>query len=315
MTEMKGGRTQNRRAFLKSAAGFGGLLLAAGGTHLTLASAGPRVPAVPGIGSIGVQLYTLRGLLEQDFEGTIEAVAKIGFKEVEFAGYYERSPEQVRKLLDRLGLTAPSAHVGLDVLRDDLEGALSAAQTIGHRYVTVPALPGAFGGTITADDWRRYAEEFNRLGRAAQEKGLRFAYHNHGFEFIPADGETTGYDILLAETDPALVSFELDLMWTVFAGQDPLALFERHPGRFVMWHVKDMREIEATRAAMSQGPAGFRSLFERIAAVGEGEIDFKPIFARAEQSGLLHFFVENDAPKDALQDVQTSYSNLKKMLT
>jgi sugar phosphate isomerase/epimerase len=301
-------RIVNRRSFLKGVAAFGGAAFVSGCTR---GSAGPADGGALGADRIGLQLYTVRDQMQNDFEGTIERVAQIGYTKVEFAGYYERSPEQVRELLERLSLKAPSTHVSLEAMRADLEGQLSTAQAVGHEFVTVPMLPGGFGGGISAQEWHGYAEEFNGFGAACAARGLRFAYHNHSFEFAEAGEGLTGLDVLLAETDPELVSFELDLMWTVFAGHDPVALFQQYPGRFTMWHVKDMKNIEATRAAAAEGAAGFGAIFQNIAAVGEGEIDFTPIFANAGRSGLRHFFVENDMPQDSMPDIQTSFTNLQ----
>lgn len=304
----------DRRHFLKSVAGLGGACLAAGWTSGTALGAARRFAALDATDHIGVQLYTVRDLMQQDFEGTLEKVAGIGYKEVEFAGYYDRTPEQVRQLIDRLGLTSPSTHVGVELLRADLDKQIDSALTIGHKYLTVPALMEAFSGQMTPDKWHAYAKEFNTFGEAAKKKGLGFAYHNHHFEFVPAGEGKTGLDVLLSETDPELVSFELDLMWTTVAGVDPVALFEKYPGRFVMWHVKDLKEVKASQEAAKEGMAGFRSVMERIAPVGEGEIDFARIFAKAGQSGLQHYIVENDAPKDGLVDITTSYGNLSRML-
>ena len=299
---------QSRRSFLKRLAAAGGAMLFAGETSAP-------ATAAPWTEQIGVQLYTLRDRMKKDFEGTLEQVAAMGYKEVEFADYYGRTPEQVRSLLDRLGLSSPSAHISVDKLREDLEGQIASAKTIGHRFLTVPALMEAFQGKMTPELWKQYAAEFNRIGEALKKAGLQFAYHNHHFEFVPAGSDRTGFDVLVQETDPALVSFELDLMWAAVAGQDPVVLFERYPGRFVMWHVKDIEGIaEAQAAAARPGMEGFRAIVERIRAVGEGDIDFARIFAQAEESGLRHFFVENDAPKDSVTTVQTSYTNLKRLL-
>lgn len=318
MDPMNGAGDLNRRNFLRSVAAVGGAWLAAGCMGATETGDVPAIdpPSVVNPDNIGVQLYTVRDQLEKDFVGTIEKVAQIGYKEVEFAGYYDHTPQEVRELLDRLGLKSPSGHIGLELLRDDLDAQIQSAKTIGQTYVTIPALPNAFGGTITAEEWHNYAREFNQIGTTLKDNGLHLAYHNHFFEFVPADGGKTAYDVLLSETDPELVSFEMDLMWTVFAGQDPLAWFQKYPGRFVMWHVKDMQGVAEAQAAMKQGGMqGFREVMGHIAAVGEGEIDFKSIFAHAEQAGLQHFFVENDAPKDSLANIQTSYTNVKLLIS
>lgn len=268
---------------------------------------------------IGVQLYSVRDQMEKDFAGTLERVAQIGFREVEFAGYFNRSPQEVRSIIDRLGLRAPSSHIGLDVLQKDLDGTIEAARTIGHEYITVPALmEPLMGRAIPPDYWQKTAAEFNRIAKATRAAGIGFAYHNHSFEFERLGDGRTGFDVLLAETDPSLVQFELDLFWATFAGQDPVAMFQRHPGRYVMWHVKDMRGMEEARrqAAASSGNAlqKMQGAMSRLAAVGTGDIDFRRIFAAAKTAGLRHFFVENDAApmtRSSLGDIEVSFGNLR----
>ncbi|AHG89467.1 Xylose isomerase domain-containing protein TIM barrel [Gemmatirosa kalamazoonensis] len=295
---------------------------AAAGLALGCRSAG-TVTAPVRRDRIGVQLYTVRDQMEKDFTGTLQRVAQIGYKEVEFAGYFNHSPADVRALLDRLGLTAPSSHIGLDLLQKDLAGQIQSARTIGHEFITIPALMEAFmGRPIDADFWKRTAAEFNRIAKALQPEGIGFAYHNHSFEFEKLADGRTGYDVLLAETDPALVKFELDLFWATFAGQDPVAMFHRSPGRYAMWHVKDMRGVDEARrqAATATGSAmqKMQGAMPRLAAVGTGEIDFRRIFAEASTAGLRHFFVENDAAPNtasSLGDIETSFQNLKRLLS
>jgi len=321
---------QDRRSFLKavgaSGAAFAALGCASGGTtsgattSATTARASSAVP--PGLADrIGVQLYSVRDRLEKDFVGTLEGVAKIGFKEVEFAGYYNQSPEAVRSLLDRLGLRAPSSHIMLDAIAKDIPGQVKAAKTIGIEFITVPALFQPLMGKVEPDFWSKMAAEFNRVGKALSAEGIGFAYHNHSFEFEKLPDGRTGYDVLLAETDPTVVKFELDLLWATLAGQDPVAMFQKHPGRYVMWHVKDVRGADAARTlAMSTEGSTMQRLQKigtSLAAVGTGDIDFRPIFAAASTSGMRHFFVENDsAPTtpSSLADIETSYRNLRKML-
>jgi sugar phosphate isomerase/epimerase len=316
----------SRRSFLAiTGAAAAGL---ATGCHAGAASTASAAAASPSAGGpvradrIGVQLYTVRDQMEKDFTGTLEQVAQIGFKEVEFAGYFNHSAADVKSLLDRLGLTAPSSHIGLDVLQKDLAGQIQIAHTIGHEFITVPALMEAFAGkTIDADFWQRTAAEFNRIAKALQAEGVGFAYHNHSFEFVPLGDGRTGYDILLTQTDPSLVKFELDLLWATFAGQDPVEMFKRSPGRFPMWHVKDIHGVaDARRAAAASGGNVIQQMgaaMSRLAAVGTGDIDFRRIFAQASTAGLKHFFVENDAAPNtpsSLGDIRTSYDNLKRML-
>jgi sugar phosphate isomerase/epimerase len=320
--------TSDRRAFLKSMAASGVAFAAMGCASndssggAARESAASRASAAGLTDRIGVQLYSVRDRMEKDFVGTLEGVAKIGFKEVEFAGYYDRSPQDVRAIIDRLGLRAPSSHIGLDVLQKDLPGQIALAKTIGHEYLTVPALmPPLMGSKLPPDYWSATAKEFNRIAGVLKGEGIGFAYHNHSFEFDKLPDGRTAYDVLLAETDPALVKFELDLLWATVAGQDPVAMFQRNPGRFVMWHVKDVKGVdEARRIATSAEGSVIQKLQgvgPRLAAVGTGDIDFRRIFAAAGTSGMRHFFVENDsAPTTAssLADIETSYRNLTQLL-
>ena len=331
MTPDRFSERQDRRTFLKavgaSGAAFAAVACASAATASSGApstaarSASAGVPSGLG-GRIGVQLYSVRDRLEKDFVGTLEGVAKIGFKEVEFAGYYNHSPEDVRSLLDRLGLRSPSSHIMLDAIAKDIPGQVKSAKTIGHEYITVPALIPPLMGKVAPDFWSKTAAEFNRVAKALKAEGLGFAYHNHNFEFEKLPDGRTGYDVLLTETDPALVQFELDLLWATIAGQDPVAMFAKNPGRFVMWHVKDVKGVDAAHTLAMSTTEGspmqrLQKLAGSLAAVGTGDIDFRRIFAAAGTSGMRHFFVENDsAPQTAssLADIETSYKNLRQML-
>jgi sugar phosphate isomerase/epimerase len=241
---------------------------------------------------IGLQLYTVRHEMEKDFAGTIARVAATGYREVEFAGYFGKSPRDVRALLDHHGLSAPSAHASL--APDQWRAALDAAPVVGHRYLVIAWIPAEQRRTL--DDCKRAAERLGRAAAEAQAAGLQFAYHNHDFEFVPLDGQLP-YDVLLRETDPKLVQMEMDLYWIVKGGQDPLAYFARWPGRFPMVHVKDS----------AGGPA------HRMMTVGAGAIDFKKIFAQREQAGIRHYFVEHDEPGDAFASIRASYEYLKRL--
>ena len=297
----------SRRHFLHaSGLGLGGLL-AAGATTMPTATAAARAAGAPAA-PIGVQLYTLRTRTERDMPGTLKQVADIGYREVEFAGYARHDPTDVRAMLDRLGLTAPSAHVPVEALRADMGQVLAAATVVGHQYIICP-----FYQARTLDDWRRAADEFNRFGAAARARGVQFAYHNHHFEFTPVDGRLP-YDVLLDGTDPALVLMEMDLFWTIRAGQDPVAYFERHPGRFRAVHVKDMRDIPGAQRLAPLGGGDERAIFAHMTEVGSGDIDFRRLFARATHAGIRHYVVEHDQPADPLASVRTSYGNLRQLL-
>ena len=251
----------------------------------------PR-PLLRKLDRIGLQLYTVRHQMEKDFEGTIARVAAIGYREVEFAGYFGRTPRDVRALLDHHGLSAPSSHVSL--APEQWRGALDAAPIVGHRYLVIAWISPEERRTL--DDYKRAAERLSRAATEARAAGLQFAYHNHDFEFAPLDGRLP-YDVLLAETDPKLVQLEVDLYWIVKGGQDPLAYFARWPGRFPMVHVKD------------SGPPPDHRMVE----VGAGKIDFKRIFAQRDQAGIQHFFVEHDEPADAFVSIRASYEYLKRL--
>jgi sugar phosphate isomerase/epimerase len=174
-------------------------------------------------------------------------------------------------------------------IRGEWQRALDAANTLGQEYVIVASIDRA---ERSADAYRRIAEEFNKAGEAAKAAGLKFGYHNHNYEFADLGG-TTGYDVLLAETDPSVVVMELDLFWAVQGGRDPLSLFAAHDGRFHLVHVKD------------------RTANGEMVNVGSGVIDFRTIFARSAQAGIRHAFIEHDNPTSPLDDVRASFNHLR----
>ncbi|WP_231427923.1 sugar phosphate isomerase/epimerase [Pedobacter sp. Leaf250] len=256
--------------------------------------------------AVGLQLYSLRDELPKDVKGTIEKVAKAGFTEVELYGFsikdqfWGMNPIEFKKLLDANGLTAPSGHYGLGTYLTDgntaeLEEAIVAAKVLGSEYVTIPWLDENI--RKTAEDYKKIAAKINIAAKMCKDAGLRLAYHNHDFEFKKL-GETTGYQILLNETDKNLVDFELDLYWVVRSGNDPIKLFTDNPGRFTMWHVKDM---DKANPALN-------------AEIGTGSIKWKPIFADARLSGMKHFFVEHETnyKPNPMESVAASCAYLKK---
>lgn len=271
----------DRRTFIGSAAA--GVLGASPLARLLGATSMER------LGRIGLQLYTIRKAMERDFEGSLARVARIGYREVEFAGYFDHSPEQVRRMLRRHGLTAPSAHVSLEDIRTHWDRTVADAHTIGHQYLVCAWINDE---DRTVDGYRKVAGEFNRAAETARNAGIEFGYHNHSYEFVPVDGQLP-YDILLAASDPGLVKFELDLFWITKGGADPLAYFAKYPGRFPLVHVKDM------------------SRDGKMVDVGKGTIDFRKIFADREQAGIRHFFVEHDEPADPFASIATSYAWLR----
>ena len=266
-----------------------------------------RTASIP---RLGVQLYTVRSLLEKDFDGTLAAVAAIGFTEVEFAGYFKQTPQQVRDSLKRHKLTAPSAHISYENLTGDAWArVIDNARTIGHKYLVNAWVEESIRNQ--PDAWKRIAETYNRAGDVSKRAGIQFTYHNHHFEFAPradAAGKLP-YDILLESCDPALVKMEMDLCWITAAEKDPLEYFRRYPGRFPMVHVKGLRKIPA---------GGAESPIDRvlpdITDVGHDDVvDWKRIFAEARNAGIEHYFVEHDQPKQPLESLKASRGYLTRL--
>ncbi len=236
---------------------------------------------------IGLQLYTVRSALTKDIEGTIAAVAAAGITELEFAGYYDKSPAWWTELLKKHGLTAPATHEALPSTDDGWSAIFERANGMGHQIVVVPFVGNGYRGT--RDNWMRLTERLNIGAQKAKAVGLQFAYHNHDFEFAPVDG-TTGYDILTSQTDPSLVKLELDMYWAVKAGRDPLEIMSTHSGRVLCCHVKDA----------SAAPE------RKMLDVGAGTIDFKTMLTKGRTLGLTHWFIEHDQPADPLASVRAS---------
>jgi sugar phosphate isomerase/epimerase len=241
---------------------------------------------------IGAQLYTVRAEMERDFDGALQQVRRIGYDEVEFAGYFGRSPRQVRDALARHGLAAPAAHVGLADMESKWNRTLAAASAIGHAWLVLPWIDAERRRTL--EDWRRLAALLSRAGEAARAAGIRVAYHNHDYEFAPLAG-TLPFDLLLAETAPGLVAFELDVYWMVKAGGDPVAWLESHPARFELLHLKD-----------TAGPPDHAMM-----DVGSGLIGWPRLLSAARAAGVSHMFVEHDEPADAVASLRSSYAYLR----
>jgi len=286
----------NRRTFLE-------ILTAAAvlPRHLSWADAEHRIE------KIGLQLYTVRDQMKADFDGTIAKVASIGYKEVEFAGYFGRTPEQVRAVIDRNGLTSPSCHVEYAVLSDKWPSVIESSKVIGQSYIVCPWIPEEI--RKQPDGWKRAIDTFNHAGEISKKSGIQFAYHNHWFEFLPVNGKLP-YDMLLEQCDPDLVKMELDLCWITVAGADPLTYFNRYPGRFPLVHVKDMKKLPKVSAS---GGQDFGDSLKDMTAVGSGIIDWKRIFGQSEKAGIKHYIVEHDKPEAPFESIKISYDYLSKL--
>lgn len=277
------GSSFNRRELLSATAATG-LVAATGVTRASDSSSG-RVP--------GLQLYTVRDSMATDVRTTLQAVAGIGYREVEFAGYFGHSPGEIRGMLEELGLTSPSTHVGTDVLRGDVSAVVESAAEIGHRYVTLAWLAADERQSI--DDYKYWAERVNVLGEACKSNGMRAAYHNHDFEFQAIDG-IVPFDVLMEETESALVDFELDFFWVRKADMEIRSVLSSAPERFTLSHIKDIDD------------AG------NMVNVGDGTIDFDSILDDAVGASVRHCFVEHDNPDDPFRAIAYSHFSLKNIL-
>lgn len=271
------------------------------------------LPAAHQVDTIGVQLYTVRGLMGTDVPGTIGKIAAIGYKEVETAGYPPLySPKDLRALFDANGLTAPSCHVPYNVVQHRIPQAIEAAHVLGHQYIICPWIDDS--QRASPDGYKRAAELFNKVGEACRKAGVQFGYHNHFWEFLPDKnlGDKLPYDFLIESTDPANLTMELDLCWITVAKKDPIAYFKRYPGRFSMVHVKDLNKIPPIIPGR-----GSEEMIDNVAAsftpIGGGVIDWKVLLPAAQDAGVRHFFVENDEPKDAIANLAESYAYLSKL--
>lgn len=283
----------DRRSLLKTAAAALGTLALPGALAAASSASTPPRQRV-GLDPIGVQLFTVRKPLQQDFDGTLARIAAIGYREVELAGFYGRTALQVRRSLDQAGLDAPSGHVSIETLGDRWEEVVEDAHTIGQRYVVISSIDNS--EPMTLDAYRRAAERFNRAAETAANAGIHFAYHNHGFEFVPLE-DRVPYDLLLEATDPKLVSFEMDFYWIFEAGGDPQSYLERWPGRIKLAHLKD--SVGAPQ--------------HRMADVGAGVIDWHAILSHRQWAGMEHWFVERDDAPDPFDNVAASYRYLRSL--
>jgi len=253
-------------------------------------------------GQLGLQLYTLRDTILKDPKGVLRKVAGYGYKELESFSYSEgkifgMAFREFGSFAKDLGMKVVSGHYGLDQTEgNSWERAISDANAIGQEYMVVPYLVDSDRKSI--DGYKKICEKLNKAGEACSKQGIRFGYHNHAFEFDLLEGQKP-FDVLLAELDPKYVGMEMDIYWVVRAGGDPLQYFDRYPGRFEQWHVKDMDKKD----------------HDRNADVGTGSIDYKQIFAQAKKAGMKHWYVEQESyPANPMNSVDASARYLKKLL-
>jgi sugar phosphate isomerase/epimerase len=285
----------SRRTFLKTAS--------ASATCAVVWTGAPRLMANPLGLPIGVQLYSVRDILPKDYEGTLRQLAAMGYREVEAAGFFNHSASEVKQAMDHAGLRCVSAHYSLKDLLPKVDEVIQFGKDLGLKYIVcaAPMLkdasrakdPGSREAreSMTLDDWRWNADQFNHIGERVNTAGMRFAYHNHTPEFRAENG-VVFYDELMRSTDPAKVTMEMDCGWVVVAGKSPTDYLTRYPKRFSMLHVKDFKMVGGRAVPPST-------------ELGRGGIDYRPIFEAAKKAHIEHAFVEQeefDVPEmDALK--------------
>jgi sugar phosphate isomerase/epimerase len=275
----------NRRTFIKGLA--------------AVTAAGLVIPdklfALPSKKEIGIQLYTIREMVNKDFVGTFKILSGIGYNSVEAAGYGDRKfygyePKDYAKICSNYGILPLSSHNGINLENADtvIEDTLKA----GMSYLVLPSVPKEKRQTL--DDYKQNANEFNQIGEKCKKSGLKFGYHNHAFEFEKIEDQVP-YDILLESTDPDLCFMQVDFYWMVYGGYDPLDYIKRYPGRFELWHVKDMDKSEQREST----------------EIGQGIIDFPGLFKKKKKSGMKYYFVEQEEFKmDMVKSITMSYDYL-----
>jgi sugar phosphate isomerase/epimerase len=269
--------------------------LATAGTFAAGVLAGQFDARAARVQNIGIQLYTVRAEMLRDARGTLARLAQMGYKELESASsakghYYGLSAKEIKRLAHDLGLTLRSSHVQID---QNWQRTVDEAAEAGQQYLICSTLPST---GQTASNYERVAEVFNKSAEACQKANLLFGYHNHEYEFEQADGQPF-YDILLAKTDPKLVHMELDLGWVVAAGHDPLHYFERYPGRFPLWHLKDVKKDKAESTEL-----------------GTGRVKVAQLLQNGQKAGLKYFFVEQeDYQVSALDSAQRDIDYLRRL--
>lgn len=315
-----------RRNFIKTSAA----LTAAGilGSESLFANA-------PLLNKIGIQLFSLPKALEADFGGGIHMLSEIGYREIEMygpfsfsapsaierwvaitsaigfsgSGYFGRTAAEVKKIMDDNKLTVPSIHTDFETLRTRMNQLGEAAQTIGFKYVVLPALPEENRKTL--DDYKKTIDIFNQVGEQAAKAGLRFAYHNHGYGLQELEGKIP-VQMIIENTDPKKVFLEMDLFWTVAGGVDPIAFLQKYPGRYKMMHVKNMKQ-KVRFSGDGSDSRQWIELFPQMSTVGEGVLDIKGIIQAAKKSGMEHFFVEQDMVQSPEVALKKSFDYMKSL--
>ena len=259
---------KSRRSFLKETAFAGaGALILPGFIRIT--------EKAPKLKKVGVQLYSVRKEMLTDAIGTLKKLGQIGYQEIESAqsekgNYYGLEPKEIKKLLKDQGMTLRSGHTHID---KNWQKSIDEAAEAGQEYIICSVLPSP-GQTV--ENYQKSADMFNKAGEQCKKSGIMFGYHNHASEFDTSEGKAL-YDVLLDNTQPELVHMEMDLGWVIAAGKDPLAYFSKYPGRFPLWHLKDMSMTE-----------------KKSVEFGKGTVDIIGLMKQAKQAGMKYYFIEQE---------------------
>ena len=264
-------------------------------------TAGLAGAAPAGIGSsfkgpVGLQLYSLRAQFDKDVPGTLDKVKQFGIKYAELAGTYKLTPEAFKAELLQRGIEPVSGHFGFERYRDDVEGVIKDAKALGLKYAGCAWIPHQ--GDFDEKTCRETVAVFNRAGEALSKQGIKFFYHTHGYEFQP-HGQGTLFDLLMTETDPKFVSYEMDIFWIVHPGQDPVKLLEKYGKRWQLMHMKDMKK--GTPTGLLTG----HSDVTNDVAMGAGQMDLPAILRAAKKAGVKWYFIEDESPTSEQQIPQS----------
>lgn len=304
--------TRSRRDFIRltAAGAVGAVVLSQYGCKSGKSPAAKEAAVDPKSFGVGLQLYTIRDAMAADVPGSLKKVSDMGYKYLELAGYgdgkfYGYSPADFKKLVEDMGMVVLSSHTQVEAEGITLENAKKMADdhaALGVSYCVQPWVVPEARTTIAS--YQKMAADWNQVGKIMKETGIQFGYHNHNFEFDTVEGKIPYFDVFMAELDKDLVTMELDLFWTTKAGQNPIEIIKKYPGRFQLFHMKDMFTNEAPFFT-TDGVSDF-------APVGAGVIDFKSILAVKDIAGMKYMIVEQDSTKDGLpfDAIQTSITNL-----
>jgi sugar phosphate isomerase/epimerase len=295
--------SQNRRGFLKTSAAGALGIMALGPMGCTTATAGSKKGS-----GVGIQLYSIRDAMAEDAPGSLKKVSDLGYQYLELADYadgkfYGYAPAEFKKMVNDLGMEVLSSHTMVEAAGITVDNAKAMADAHAELEVKYCIQPWVEEADRNIESYKKMIGDWNEVGRIMKDTGIQFGYHNHNFEFLNIDGIVPYYDLFMPEMDADLITMEIDLYWVTKAGQDPVEMFNKYPGRFQLFHLKDMYE---------ETPPYFEVIKDDIAPVGAGKIDFNRIMEAKKVAGMKYFFVEDDNQGNGkpFEGIQTSINNV-----